>query len=69
MTLHRPLITSDCNTEAEVNATHVTYTNLLYIFGKTNPIRITNDVVLNISCTYPLPLNVSLNVTVHTIVG
>ncbi|XP_077312070.1 uncharacterized protein LOC143933026 [Lithobates pipiens] len=69
MTLHRPLITSDCNTEAVVNATHVTYTNLLYIFAKMFPIQVVNDFAMNISCTYPLPLNVSLNVTVHTIVG
>ncbi|XP_073459750.1 uromodulin-like [Aquarana catesbeiana] len=69
MTIQRPLITSDCNTEAVVNTTHVTYTNQLYIFAKTNPIRITNDAVLNISCAYPLNINVILNVTLHSVTG
>ncbi|XP_073457494.1 pancreatic secretory granule membrane major glycoprotein GP2-like [Aquarana catesbeiana] len=69
MTINRPLITSDCNTAAELNATHVIYTNQLYIFGKTNPIRITKDAVLNISCAYPLNINVKLNVTLHPILG
>ncbi|XP_073457493.1 uromodulin-like [Aquarana catesbeiana] len=69
LTLNRSLIASDCNTAAEMNSTHVTYTNRLYIFGKTNPIRITNDAVLNISCAYPLNINVALNVTLHPILG
>ncbi|XP_073457270.1 pancreatic secretory granule membrane major glycoprotein GP2-like [Aquarana catesbeiana] len=69
MTLYRPLISSDCNTAAELNTTHVIYTNHLYIFGKTNPIRITNDAVMNISCAYPLNINVALNVTLHPILG
>ncbi|XP_040182884.1 uromodulin-like [Rana temporaria] len=69
MTLHRPLVTSDCNTEAAVNSSHVTYSNQLYIFAKMFPTQIVNDFVMNISCTFPLPLNVSLNVTVHTVAG
>ncbi|XP_073459754.1 pancreatic secretory granule membrane major glycoprotein GP2-like [Aquarana catesbeiana] len=69
MILQRPLITSDCNTVPVMNATHVMYTNQLYIFGKTDPIRITNDVVMNISCSYPLNINVTLNVTLHPIIG
>ncbi|XP_073457277.1 uncharacterized protein [Aquarana catesbeiana] len=69
MTIHRPLITSDCNTEAEMNATHVIYTNQLYIFAKTDPIQTQNDAVMNISCTYPLNMEVSLNVTLHPILG
>ncbi|XP_040182457.1 uromodulin-like [Rana temporaria] len=69
MTLQRPLVTSDCNTVPAMNATHVMYTNQLYIFGKTDPIRITNDVVMNISCSYPLNMNVALNVTLHPIIG
>ncbi|XP_040182452.1 pancreatic secretory granule membrane major glycoprotein GP2-like [Rana temporaria] len=69
MILQRPLVTSDCNTVPAMNATHVMYTNQLYIFGKTDPIRITNDVVMNISCSYPLNMNVALNVTLHPIIG
>ncbi|XP_077314447.1 pancreatic secretory granule membrane major glycoprotein GP2-like [Lithobates pipiens] len=69
MTLQRPLTTSDCNTVPVMNATHVLYTNQLYIFGKTDPIRITNDVVMNISCSYPLNMNVALNVTLRPIIG
>ncbi|PIO26264.1 hypothetical protein AB205_0219030 [Aquarana catesbeiana] len=69
MTLHRPLITSDCNTEAVVNSSHVIYTNQLYIFGKTDPIRTTNDAVMNISCSFPLHMNVTFNVTLHPVLG
>ncbi|XP_040182638.1 uromodulin-like [Rana temporaria] len=75
ITLHRPLAASDCNTEAAVsspdtvNSTHVTYTNQLHIFSKTFPIQLTNDVVQNISCAYPLNINVKLNVTLHPILG
>ncbi|XP_040182644.1 pancreatic secretory granule membrane major glycoprotein GP2-like [Rana temporaria] len=67
MTIYRPLITSDCNTEAVVNATHVTYTNQLYIFAKTDPIQITNDVIMDISCSLPLTMNVALNVALNPI--
>ncbi|XP_077314456.1 pancreatic secretory granule membrane major glycoprotein GP2-like [Lithobates pipiens] len=69
LTLQRPLIASDCNTKAVLNATHVIYTNQLYIFGKTDPIRITNDAVLDISCAYPLNVNAKLNVTLHPVIG
>ncbi|XP_077314454.1 pancreatic secretory granule membrane major glycoprotein GP2-like [Lithobates pipiens] len=69
MTLHRPLIFSDCNTEALLNETHVIYTNQLLIFGKTDPIRITNDAVLDISCAYPLNVNAKLNVTLRPVIG
>ncbi|XP_073457276.1 uncharacterized protein [Aquarana catesbeiana] len=67
--IYRPLITSDCNTEAVMNATHVIYTNQLYIFAKTDPIQTQNDAFMNISCAYPLNINVALNVTLHTILG
>ncbi|XP_077314444.1 pancreatic secretory granule membrane major glycoprotein GP2-like [Lithobates pipiens] len=69
MTLHRPLISSDCNTEAVINSTHVTYTNQLLMFAKTNPIQTVNDAVMNISCTYALRLNASLNMTLRPILG
>ncbi|XP_040182642.1 uncharacterized protein LOC120915894 [Rana temporaria] len=61
MTLHRPLTASDCNTDAVMNSSHVTYTNLLYIFAKKNPIQIRDDFVMNISCSEPL--NADPNVT------
>ncbi|XP_040182643.1 uncharacterized protein LOC120915895 [Rana temporaria] len=69
MIIYRPLIYSDCNTEAMVNATHVTYTNQLYISAKTDPIQTQNDVVMNISCSLPLNINVALNVTLHPVLG
>ncbi|XP_040182885.1 uromodulin-like [Rana temporaria] len=69
MSIYRPLIASDCNTEAVVNATHVTYSNQLYIFAKTDPITTRNDVAMNISCSYSLNMNVILNVTLHPIIG
>ncbi|XP_040182454.1 uromodulin-like [Rana temporaria] len=69
MTLHRPLITSDCNTEAVMNATHVTYTNQLYMLAKTKPIQTINYAVMNVSCSYALRLNASLNMTLHPILG
>nr|BAR42254.1 uromodulin-like protein type 2 [Rana pirica] len=69
LTIHQSLIKYDCNTDAVVNSTHVTYTNQLYIFAETDPIRVTNDAVLNVSCSYPLYMNVALNVTLHPILG
>ncbi|XP_073457279.1 uromodulin-like [Aquarana catesbeiana] len=66
--IYRPLITSDCNTEAVINSTHVTYTNQLYIFAQTDPIQITNDTVVNVSCSYPLNLNINRNLTLNPIV-
>ncbi|XP_077314445.1 uromodulin-like [Lithobates pipiens] len=63
MTLHRPLITSDCNTEAVVNSSHATYTNHLYIFAIKFSDSIRDDFVMDISCSEPLNLNASPNVT------
>ncbi|PIO27724.1 hypothetical protein AB205_0183490, partial [Aquarana catesbeiana] len=39
------------------------------MFAKTNPIQTINDAVMNISCTYALRLNTSLNMTLHPILG
>ncbi|XP_077314455.1 uromodulin-like [Lithobates pipiens] len=69
MTIHNPVVNSPCNTVPTVNETHVTYSNQLRIFGKTYPIRTTNDVAVNISCSYPLLINVTLNVTLHPVIG
>ncbi|XP_077314451.1 uromodulin-like isoform X2 [Lithobates pipiens] len=69
MTLHHPVTSSACNTVHVINSSHVTYTNLLSFFGKTDPIRITNDAVMNISCSYPLNISVTLNVTLRPIMG
>ncbi|XP_040182640.1 uromodulin-like [Rana temporaria] len=69
MTLHRPMSTSDCNTVAKVNATHVTYTNRLYIFAKKFPIQTANDASMSISCSYPLSVNIALNVSLRPVIG
>ncbi|XP_073459752.1 uromodulin-like [Aquarana catesbeiana] len=69
MTLHYPVTNSTCNTVHVINSTHVTYTNQLSFFAKTNPIRVANDAVMNISCSYPLYINVALNVTLRPILG
>ncbi|XP_077312069.1 uromodulin-like [Lithobates pipiens] len=68
MILHRPSIASDCNTVAMLNATHVIYRNQLYIFAKTEPIQTQNDVIMNISCSYPLNMEVGLDVTLHPVI-
>ncbi|XP_040182455.1 uromodulin-like [Rana temporaria] len=69
MTIHRPMTSSACNTESVINSSHVTYSNLLSFFAKTNPISITNDIAMNISCSYPLNINVILNVTLKPVIG
>ncbi|XP_018432059.1 PREDICTED: alpha-tectorin-like [Nanorana parkeri] len=70
MGIHRALATTDCGTTAESNATHVTYRNRLYIFAKTSPIITRKNVVMNISCTYPLTINnVALNISLNPVLG
>ncbi|XP_040182459.1 uromodulin-like [Rana temporaria] len=69
MTIHFPVTSPLCNTVPVPNTTHVTYSNQLYIFAKTDPIQTTNDAVMNFSCSYPLNINVTLNVTLHPVIG
>ncbi|XP_073459751.1 uromodulin-like [Aquarana catesbeiana] len=71
MTINHSVASSLCNTVPVVNSgnSEVTYSNQLLIFGKTDPIRTTNDVAMKISCSYPLFINVTLNVTLHPVLG
>ncbi|XP_018432086.1 PREDICTED: uromodulin-like [Nanorana parkeri] len=70
MGLHQPLVTNDCGTTSESNTTHVIYSNRLYISAWTVPVQARNNVVLNISCTYPLDINnVGLNFSLNPTIG
>ncbi|XP_018432071.1 PREDICTED: uromodulin-like [Nanorana parkeri] len=70
MGIHRALDTTDCGTTSESNATHVTYSNRLYIFAKMSPIITRKNVVMNISCTYPLNSNnVTFNISLNPVLG
>ncbi|XP_072282850.1 uromodulin-like [Pyxicephalus adspersus] len=69
LAFHQPLTVGDCGTTADANGTHVTYKNKLYIFGQTVPIQTRKDVVMDVSCSYPVNINVALNVTLHPIIG
>ncbi|XP_068098827.1 pancreatic secretory granule membrane major glycoprotein GP2-like [Hyperolius riggenbachi] len=71
MALKPPLtLTADnCNTTVEINATHVTYWNSMYIFAKTIPIQTRPDVVARVSCSYPLNMSVQLNIALHPVLG
>ncbi|XP_073457271.1 uromodulin-like [Aquarana catesbeiana] len=69
MTIHRSSIKYDCNTDSVVSSLDKINLNQLYILGKTNPIRLTNDAVVNVSCSFPLYMNISLNVTLHPVTG
>nr|DBA16437.1 TPA: hypothetical protein GDO54_003829 [Pyxicephalus adspersus] len=66
MTFHRPLTNSDF---VELNMTHVTYWNTLSVLARTIPLQIQEDFSMNVSCSYPLRLNVQLNTTLHPILG
>ncbi|XP_077314440.1 uncharacterized protein LOC143934576 [Lithobates pipiens] len=69
MTFHRPLMNNDCGDIVELNTTHVTYRNTLNIFAVTTPLQTREDFAVNISCTYPLRLNVPPNATLNPILG
>ncbi|XP_068125329.1 uromodulin-like [Hyperolius riggenbachi] len=62
MALHRPLRNNDCNNTITINASHVTFIYKLYIFGKEIPVQTRNNIIMNVSCTYPLSMSVQLNV-------
>lgn len=69
MTFHRPLMNNDCGDIVELNTTHVTYRNTLNIFAVTTPLQTREDFAVNVSCTYPLGLNVPPNTTLNPILG
>ncbi|XP_044141587.1 pancreatic secretory granule membrane major glycoprotein GP2-like [Bufo gargarizans] len=69
MSFHRPLISKDCGNNVYMNSTHVTFSNRLHIYAKTQPILSRQDVIMNFSCIFPLFINVHLNFTVKPILG
>ncbi|XP_040278171.1 alpha-tectorin-like [Bufo bufo] len=69
MSFHRPLISKDCGNNVYMNSTHVTFSNRLRIYAKTQPILSRQDVIMNFSCIFPLFINVHLNFTVKPILG
>ncbi|XP_063813280.1 uromodulin-like [Pseudophryne corroboree] len=63
-----PLRMGQCGNTVTINATYVTYSNILHIYAG-GPLITRSNVTANVSCSYPLSSKIQLNVTLNPVVS
>uniref|UniRef100_A0A8C5LNZ3 ZP domain-containing protein n=1 Tax=Leptobrachium leishanense TaxID=445787 RepID=A0A8C5LNZ3_9ANUR len=69
MVLTSPLRNGACGNILNINESHVTYSNTLFISPKINTIITRRYFNVSFSCSYPLKTTVSLNTTLKPVMG
>ncbi|OCT94448.1 uromodulin [Xenopus laevis] len=58
-----------CGNKLMVNSSHLTYSNTLFITAQSTSILERNDIAVNVSCSYPLNMNTTSNISFKPVLG